>query len=202
MLLSSDMSDSDSSEIFGDYEEVDNFEAYYKDENDFKTYANLIDSLVTHLQDETKRSENNRIVIAEKKKGYRRESYVYSKTLYLEKVKTIKKKKKICIDSNQENKEADYIVPKDHPKKPEERKFLSPYYLFDQNVDREHLKIYRSLAITISEATRFDQIKRNVVDNFSIPGRHSWEEFEELIHNWKKYSQQLPPRVPAVLHIF
>jgi hypothetical protein len=49
MLLSSDMSDidggeisdsnSESGQIFGDYEELENFEAYYRHENDFETYV-------------------------------------------------------------------------------------------------------------------------------------------------------------------
>jgi hypothetical protein len=49
-----------------------------------------------------------------------------------------------------------------HPNSSEDRKFWSPYDLSDQNVEREYLKIYHSLIITISNATRFDEIKLKI----------------------------------------
>jgi hypothetical protein len=169
--------DSDGEEL--DLEEVDPFVANYRHENDKETYLNLIKRLVDHLQDKNNRMEAYIIQITEQRNEDMkiRVSYVNSKTLYLSSVKfkiiddgDNNTNKFVYIVSNQENKTAEnktaenkiHYVSVSHRKSPKDRRFWSPYNLFNQNVDREYLKIYHSLIITISDATRFDEIKLKI----------------------------------------
>jgi hypothetical protein len=95
---------------------------------------------------------------------------VNSKTLYLSSVQieggVNNNRAFVYIDFNRNN-NPDYYVSVSHPTSPIDRKFWPPYYLFNQRVGNEYLRIYQSLIITISEATRFHEIKQYVAGNFS-----------------------------------